>query len=199
MVRKKSLNSNPWRRNFGWTSVLLTSKNSPYSQLSSIWDLSLRFLTRKDATNNSSSSMEKQVWNILKKTVVECGYMSRQSQAMGKGKFNMGTPRSLGSRSVVRKGLYPPTPLPGLRGRRKGSTKHRFGVPCDSFGSMYRRIYVLGLLSCFLRGLLRSLSRLGCARLWSTVCWGWGSFLVLRGFQRCRFGPGSAAPCFGSM
>ena len=24
---------------------------------------------------------------------------------------------------------YPPTPLPGLRGRRKGSTKHRFGVP----------------------------------------------------------------------
>ena len=26
-----SWNFNPWRRNFGWTSVLLTSKNSPYS------------------------------------------------------------------------------------------------------------------------------------------------------------------------
>ena len=25
--------------------------------------------------------------------------------------------------------VNPPTPLPGLRGRRKGSTKHRFGVP----------------------------------------------------------------------
>ena len=46
-------------------------------------------------------------------------------------------------------------------GEAQGKHKASIRGSSDSFGSMYRRIYVLGLLSCFLRGLLRSLSRLG--------------------------------------
>ena len=47
-----------------------------------------------------------------------------------------------------------PSALP--EGEAQGKHKASIRGSSDSFGSMYRRIYVLGLLSCFLRGLLRT-------------------------------------------
>ena len=73
---------------------------------------------------------------------------------------------------------YPPTPLPGLRGRRKGSAKHRFGVPVTAPHHWPACAYfwhALASLSCFWRA---------CEELHIQVaqCFLWR-------FRRCSFGP----------
>ena len=91
---------------------------------------------------------------------------------------------------------YPPTPLPGLRGRRKGSTKHRFGVPVTAPHHWPACAYFWRALAslCMFMVCLRRASHSGCAMLFysrfegalSAACVGVAN-AALFGFPELRF------------